>query len=258
MLKKILYILITTVIFSGCINQDKKVDQLNTILQKDKIIVGTSFDSKPFSFKDNDGKIKGVEPDLAREISKRILGSSTKVEFKHVAPRERIKAVSTGNVDMIISAMTITPKRKNYVLFSKPYFIAGQAICVKKNSNIDSYHDLNNKNIVVVLGTTGESNIRNLAPNALIQGYVNNSDAFSAFKNPNNDAISTDDSILYRLIMENHNYKLLPQRLSREPYGIAFKKSREAKTFKKKVNKILNEMQLDGTLENIKDRWNIS
>ena len=228
--KKIILLLILVVFIScGCIKRENQNDLYQSILKRGIIIVGTSFDSKPFGFRDSNGNIKGIEPDLAREIAKRIFGSEKKVVFKHISPRDRIQSVDSGDVDMIISTMTITPQRKKVIEFSDPYFVAGQAICVKKTSNIDSYHDLANKNVIVILGTTGESNLRNLTPNAIIQGYINNADAFNAFRNHENDAISTDDSILLGLVMENNNYKLLPERLSKEPYGVALKKSKDSR-----------------------------
>lgn len=258
MLKKIILLLtLTLFVTSGCTKQSPKADLYQTILKKNELSVGVSYDSKPFSFKDSDGKIKGIEPDLAREIARRILGSDKKVLFKPVAPRDRMNAVTSGDVDMVMAEMTITPQRKKVVNFSNPYFVAGQAICVKTKSDIDSYLDLNNKNVIVILGTTGEINMRKLAPNALIQGYINNSEAFSAFKQSDNDAITTDDALLYGLTMGNKNYKILPDRLSQEPYGIAFKKSKEAKSFKINLNKILNDIDVDGTLDDIKEKWGV-
>lgn len=257
MLKKSWLLLIFVVlILSGCSKKEDKNDLYQSIMKKGNLTVAISFDSKPFGFKDSNGQIKGIEADLAREIARRMFGSDKKVIFVNVSPRERIQSITSGKADMVMSTMTITPEREKIVNFSDPYFIAGQAICVKKTSDIDSYQDLNNKNVVVILGTTGEANIRNLEPNAIIQGYINNADAFNAFENPGVDAIITDDSLLFGLIIKNDNYKLLPERLSKEPYGIAFKKSNTS-SFKKQINKILNDLKKDGTLETIKENWGV-
>ncbi len=259
MAKKILFILFLTVFAAvGCSNNGPNGDLYDSIVKKDKIVVGVSFDSKPFSYKDFDGQIKGLEADLAREIAKRLLGDPKKISFKNIAPFERVKAAKDGEVDMVISTMTITPERKKFVDFSNPYFIAGQAIAVKKDSRIDSHFDLNNKKVVVVLGTTGEKNIKRFAPNALIEAYVNNSEAINAFKSGSVDALTTDDALLQGFIMDYPNYVLLPERLTKEPYGIAFRKSRLSKTFKENLNEALNDMKYDGTINSIKDKWGIS
>ncbi len=256
----LLPLILITLIFalSGCSNIKSKSDLYQDIIQKDKMIVGISFDSKPFGFKDSDGQIKGMEVDLAKEIANRILGSSNKIIFKDITPQDRIKAAITEDVDMVISTMTITSERKRFVNFSKPYFVAGQVICVKKDSKIESIYDLINKKVIVILGTTGEKNIRRFVPNALIQGYINNSDAINAFKENYADAITTDDSLLQGLVMDNNNYKMLPERLTKEPYGIAFKKSMKTNSLKNNVNRIISEIQYDGTLRNIKNKWKIN
>lgn len=256
MFKKILIPLILSIfIFTGCIKKNNEADLYKSIIQRDKLIVGISFDSRPFGFIDTDGQIKGMEVDLAKEIVRRILGDENKVSFKNVSSQDRIKAVISGDVDVVISTMTITPERKKLISFSSPYFIAGQVIGVKRDSKIDSLDDLLNKRIIVILGTTGEKNIKKFAPNALIQAYSDNSTAINAFKNGSDDAITTDDSLLQGLVMENSDYVILPKRLTKEPYGIAFKKTKHTAVFKKNVNKIIKEIEMDGTLDAIKRKW---
>lgn len=261
MFKNIFWLLIVTIIISmgsAYAQGNNNTDLYQAIIKRDKMIVGISFDSKPFGFKDTDGKIKGVEVDLAKEIADRLLGDSDKVVFRNVSTQDRIMEVNSGNVDMIVSMMTITPQRKKQVDFSIPYFIAGQAICVRKDGKIEVLDDLLNKRVIVELGTTGEKNIKQFAPNALILGYDNNSKAIEAFMSGWGDAIITDDSLLQGLVMDNSDYVLLPKRLTKEPYGIAFKKSGHTKSLRDKVNKIIKDITLDGTLLAIKTKWGIN
>ncbi len=257
MFKKILWLLIFGIfILNGC-GRKNSANLYEYIIQKDNVIVGISFDSKPFGFKDSDGQIKGLEADLAKEIVKRLLGSDDKVIFKDINAQDRINAAKTGDVDMVISTMTITPQRKKQIDFSVPYFLAGQVICVRKDSKIDSIYDLMNKRVIVELGTTGEKNIKRFIPNALIQGYDNNFDAMESFKSGFADAITTDDSLLQGLVTESQEYLLLPGRLTKEPYGIAFRKSKDTNSFKKRVNEIIKEIKSDGTILQLKDKWGI-
>lgn len=256
--KFLLCLLFILFVIGGCARKSENTDLYGSIVKKDKLVVGISFDSKPFGFKDKDGQIKGLEADLAREIADRILDDKNKVEFKNVSYQDRISAIESGDVDMVISAMTITPQRKKLVSFSKPYFTSGQVICVKKNSKIDSIYDLINKRIVVILGTTGERNIKSFTPNALIEGYVNDSDALDAFKSGSSDAITDDDAFLRGFTIENNDYIILPEKLTKEPYGIAFKKSKHTKTLKEKIDDIINQIKIDGTLESIKEKWGMN
>lgn len=256
MLKKIFWLFIFIIlVLNTCAEKSNAADLYKTIVKRDKIIVGISFDSKPFGFKTPDGQIMGVEVDLAKEIAKRLLGNPNKVLFKNIASQDRINAAKSGDVDMVISTMTITKQRKKFVNFSVPYFVAGQAICVRKDSKIDSIYDLINKKVIVELGTTGERNIKRFVPNAFIQGFENNTDALNAFKSGFGDAITTDDALLQGLVAENANCVLLPKRLTKEYYGIAFKKSKQTNSLRYKINKIITEIKLDGTLQAIQNKW---
>ena len=254
----VLILISIVLVTSGFAKNNNNINLFESIIKKDKMTIGISFDSKPFGFKDSNGQIQGVEADLAREIAKRTLGSENRVVFKNVAPQDRINAVNSGSIDMVISTMTISPQRNKTVDFSDPYFIAGQVICVRKDSKIDSIDDLINKKVIVILGTTGEKNITHFAPNALIQGYADNAEAINAFKSGVGDAITTDDALLQGLVMGNAGYSILPIKLTREPYGIAFKKSRHTKSLRINVNKIIKAMNLDGSLEAIKSKWGVS
>jgi putative glutamine transport system substrate-binding protein len=258
MIKKVLLLVFLTVFITcGCAPKNTEGDLYQTILKRGKMIVGISFDSKPFGFVEKNGKVSGFEADLAKEIAYNLLGDPNKVEFKNLAPQERTAAVLSGNVDMVISTMTITSERKKFLYFSEPYFISGQAICVKKDGKIDSHYDLLNKKVIVILGTTGERNIKRFAPNALIMGFDDNSEAISEFKSGVGDALTTDDSLLQGLVMDNDKYIILPERLTQEPYGIAFKKSKQTKSLKNKINEILETMRYDGTLDNIYNKWGL-
>lgn len=243
---------------SGCTAPEQTPDVYKSIQNRGKLIVGVQYDAKPFGFIDTDGSIKGVDVDIAKELAKRILGDENKVEFKQVAPSTRIQAITAGNVDIVIATMSITPQRRIIVDFSDPYFIAGQAIVVPTDSNITTLNDLNNKNVVVVLGTTGEKNLRYFVPSAIVQGYKNYGEAFNAFKEGQGDALTTDDSLLMGFIMDNKGYKILPKRLTQEPYGIAFKNTEDAASLKVNINRILADMKSDGTLSRIKKKWNVS
>ncbi len=73
------------------------------------------------------------------------------------------------------------------------------------------------------------------------QVFLYNGTPYLAFKNDEGDAITTDDSLLQGLVMENNDYIILPNRLTKEPYGIAFKKSGQTKNLKNIINEIINE-----------------
>lgn len=252
-----LMLIVTGFLISGCTNDNKQqiVDVYDKIKARDKIIVGVKYDTKPFGFVDSNQKISGFDIDLAHLIAKYLLDDPNKVEFVQVTPQNRILALNSGQIDMVIATMTVTEQRKQVVEFSRPYYIAGQAIMVNKDSDISNINDLKNKKIIIVLGTTADRNIKNIAPESLIQGYRTYNDAFAALKNNRGDALITDDSILLGLIDNDKGFKILSKRYTQEPYAIALKKGPESHKLLFYIDNALNNIEKSGELKKLKQKW---
>lgn len=247
-------LLILLSITTGC-DKKQKEDLLEVIKSRGKIIAGVRYDTKPFGFINEDEQVKGFDVDLCKEIAKRIFGDENAVEFQQVTSSNRIFSITSGTVDFAAATMTITPKRQRIIDFSIPYYIAGQAIMVSENSSIKNVNDLSGKKIIVVLGSTSEKNIREVLPKAKVLGFRTYTDAFSALKNGRGDALTTDDTIIYGFMSENPGFTVLEERLTREPYGLGFKKGPEAESLQETVNFVLRGMMEDGTLTKLEKKW---
>lgn len=255
MKKLILFLLLTTFLLSGCSSEEKNKDLLTKVNERQKIIVGVKYDTKPFGFLDKDNEVKGFDVDIAKGIARRLLGDENAVEFKQVTPSNRILMLSSEKVDMVIATMTVSQKRLNIVDFSSPYYNIGQAVMVKKDSDIYSTKDLNKKRVIILLGSTSENQIRLLAPEAKIIGYKTYTKAYEALKKDKADAISTDDSILYGFLYDDDSLRILPERYTKESYAIAFRKDEKSKKFQTKVEEILSDMRKSGEITMIKRKW---
>lgn len=240
---------------SSCKKEKANKTLLDTVREKGTITAGVKYDSKPFGFIDADQKIKGFDVDLIKEIAKRLLGDENAVKFQQVTSSNRIFSLTAGSVDLVAATMTINEKRKQVIDFSNPYYIAGQAITVSKHSPVRSVRDLNGRKVIVVLGSTSEKNIIELAPNAIIEGFRTYTDAFSALKAGRADALTTDDTLITGFLIENPSFKMINERYTKEPYGIGFRKGNDTLTFQQAVNEALDDMQADGTLEAIRKKW---
>jgi len=244
-----------TLFVTGCNKQEENIDSLSTILQRGKIIVGVKYDTKPFGYMTENQQLVGFDVDLAKSIAKSILGDENKVEFKQVTPSNRILALSSGQVDMIIATMTVTEQRSEIIDFSTPYYVTGQAILVPRGSKITSISDLNGKRVIIIFGSTAEKNLRLAAPEAQILGFKTYTSAYSALKQNRADAITSDETILLGFAMEDKNLKLLPKKYSKEPYAIGFKKGPSSIRLRNRVNFVLNDMIQNGELAKLKSRW---
>lgn len=258
MKKLILPLLLFIIIFfTGC-SKKENISQLDEIMQRDVLIVGVKTDSKPFGYiNKTTGEIEGFDIDVAKYIAKDLLGSERKIKFIPVTPATRIEAITSGQADMIIATMSITPQRQFLIDFTIPYYIAGQTAIVKQDSDIYNFADLKKKKTIVVLGTTSEQNIRKIIPTAKLIGYKNYEEAFIAFKNGEADAISSDNTILSGFLIDNKGFRILKNRISQEPYAIGIRKNENDESLKKNLNIVLKRMQKDGTIKALKKKWQL-
>ncbi len=258
-MKKIFTLLILLlIIFTACGKREEK-NAVDKIKSRDMLIVGVKNDSKPFGFiSKTTGQIEGFDIDVARYIAKDMLGDERKIQFVEVNPNTRIEAITSGKVDMVIATMSVTSSRQYLIDFSIPYYVAGQTVLVKKDSDIYTFSDLKKKTTIVVLGTTAEKNIRNIIPAARIVGYNNYKEAFQAFAEGKGDALSTDDTIISGFLMEHNNgkYRVLKNKISQEPYAIGIQHYDDEK-LKKTINIIIVRMKKDGTIKNLKTKWHL-
>ncbi len=247
-------IILSTIVLSGCTQKEENKDLLSVIKKRGELVVGVKFDSKPFGFVDN-GKLQGYDIDIAHLMAKRILGNEQFVRFVEVTPSNRISKLNSGEVDMLVATMTITPKRLEVVDFSVPYFYTGQAIMIRKGTSIKTVGDLNGRRVIIILGTTGEKNLRYFAPEAILQGYKSYQDGFSGMLNRKAEALSTDDAIIAGFLMDHPEFMMLPQRYTQEGYGIAFRKDAESQSLKHEVNAAISELRRKGYLNYLKAQW---
>ena len=204
MFKKIILCLImfSTLFLCGCGAKKENSDQLSEIKKRGELIVGVKYDSKPFGYIEN-GKLQGYDIDIAHLLAKRILGNENLVRFVEVTPSNRISKLNSGEVDMLVATMTVTPSRQEVVDFSVPYFYAGQAVMIRRGTSIKTIGDLNGRRVVIVLGTTGETSLRYFAPEVILQGYRSYKEAFAGMLNNRAEAMSADDAILDGFVMDH-------------------------------------------------------
>lgn len=259
------WIIVISVVLALVYVVDYKLDKANlteedlvkTIKSRGYLIVGVKTDTRPFGYLEN-GKNVGFDIDIAKYIAKDILHNPNKIKFVQVTPSNRLYLLNVQDVDLIIATMTITPERRNVIAFSKPYFVAGQAVLVPVGSKVKTLADLDDKNVGVLYGSTAEKNIRMILPSVNVLGYKTYHDAYRALKSGKISAITSDDTILRSYALTDSSVRLLPKRYTRELYAIGVRKTDESKGLLKIVNINITNMVHDGTLTQLKRKWKLN
>lgn len=251
-----IFSLVALYLLSGCSSHNlASEDVLERADSSNRITWGVKADQRLFGLLNiATGEIEGFDVDIAKAVTKEILGEDGQAEFVEVTSKTRIPLLKNGNIDAVIATMTITEERKKIVDFSDSYFEAGQSLLVEKDSSIQSIDDLDaSTTVLVVKGSTSAKNIREMAPEANVLEMENMAEAFTALKAGQGDAFTTDNAILYGMIAEDPNYTVVGGTFTNEPYGIAVNKGQE--DFLNAINEALDTIWENGTYQEIYDKW---
>ena len=134
---------------------------------KEPLIVGMELAYPPFETTDKYGKPMGISVDMAHDLGKYL---GREVIIQNMGYGGLIPALKTHKIDIILSSMSITDRRKKSINFSIPYAKSNLAILANKESNLKDPMDLNNKNIKIAVkqGTTGHVVAMKVFPKANI------------------------------------------------------------------------------------------
>ena len=107
---------------------------LKRVLDRGKVIVGTGATNPPWHFEDENGKLVGMDIDMAKELAIGLFGIEEDplanddehvrglVEFVVQEANARIPNLLTDKVDVVIQFMTVTVNRATQVEFTIPYY----------------------------------------------------------------------------------------------------------------------------------------
>lgn len=215
--------------------------------------VGMSGRYFPFTFVKQD-ELQGFEVDLWNEIGKR---NNYEVEFVTANFSGLFGLLETGRIDTISNQITITPERSAKYLFTAPYVVDGAQLVVKKgNSEIRGLEDLDGKTVGVNLGSNYEQLLRDLDTNGTIKIKTYDTGIEHDVALGRTDAFVMDRLSTMQLIQKAN--------LPLEPVGEPFERIENAWPFvdnergtqlRDAVNRALEAMRADGTLEEIAVKW---
>ena len=216
---------------------------LQTVKDRGTLLAGVRFDTPPYGFVDAAGKNVGVDVEIAAEIARRL---GVKLELVRVTGQSRIPTLTSGKVDALIAALTVTPEREKVIDYTMIYVTDGSSVVVKAGSPIKTIADLNDRTVSFVQGTTADEGLRLKAPNAKVLKFQDYPSAFLAFRQGLADAfIGETLGIGQFLNTDPGKYDALPEVLHPDPIGIGLRK--DDTEWKAYLNEQLKAIIRDGT-----------
>jgi len=221
----------------------------STITPSQSLVVGTDPTLQPMEFIQNE-KMVGYDIDLANALAKEL---DVQVEFKNIVFDNLFTALEQNDIDMIISAVTITEERQQKFDFSKEYLNAGQVIITKKmDTSITSTANLKGKRIAVQKGTTNETEALKYTAPTLVIRYPDFEQATAALVAGKVDAVFTDLPSAKGITLTNPTLKISSDPFTNEYYGIVFRKG-DARV--QQINDALESLDEKGILVELKQKW---
>ena len=196
----------------------------------------------------------GYDIDVANELAKR-MGLTCKFlpsqNFDTLIP-----TVAEGSkADIAIAGITIDAERKKEVDFSDPYFTSNLAVVVKGDSaETLQTLDAPDKQVACQRGTTGDGWIDENLSKATKKPLDDISAGLAGVSTGNYAAYVIDLPVAEKNLKDSFtDLKILEKIATGEEYGIAVSKKNPELT--KAINKALQDMKADGTMQQISDKW---
>lgn len=229
---------------------------LSTQAFAETLKVGTHPTFAPFEFSDQDGNVIGFDLDVIKAIAK---ANGDEIQIESMPFDGLIPSLLTGNIDVIISGMTITDARKKRVLFTDGYYDSNLSYLIKKDKAdvYTSAEALKGKTVCVQIGTTGHAFADTITPGN-VKALNNESDAILELSNGGCEAVINDRPVnLYYLKKSNLDtlVDVVDPKFKEnvDSFGIAVRKGNNE--LLEKLNKGLKELQASGELDKIHVKW---
>ncbi|WP_327175851.1 glutamate ABC transporter substrate-binding protein [Streptomyces sp. NBC_01335] len=208
------------------------------IKERGKLIAGVDQNSYRWGYRNPaTGKLEGFDIDLVRAIAQDILGDSSKVVFRAIPTSQRIAALESGRVDVVVRTMTINCARLKQVAFSTAYFRAGQQVLAPVASDITGYNaSLRGKRVCTAEGSTAYEALKKQSYGAVFEdahdGTAGDEDRLTVpsqldclvrLQLGEVDAVVTDNALAAGQVAQDPTVELKGGPFTTEYYGVAAK-----------------------------------
>jgi polar amino acid transport system substrate-binding protein len=240
----------------GWANSGIQATELSEIRERGYLIVGVKDNLRPLGFKDSQNQLQGFEIDIAQQLATELLGDETAVEFRPLLNQDRLNALLSGEVDLVVARLTITDARARLVDFSRPYYVDGTGF-LTRDPAIQSLRDLQQQTVAVLAGADTIPTVRSLLPTVRLQGVASYAEAKALLEAGQVAAFAADAALLTGWTQEDPSYHLIPTLISAEALAIAMPKGVQHDELRRQVNQAVGRWQTNGWLRRRIAEWDL-
>ena len=222
-------------------------------IEDGKLRMVTNAEFPPYEMIADNGLYEGIDVDLAELIAESF---GLELVIDDVPFDSVLSCVREGKADIVVSGITPTEERKQYVDFTDPYVNNEQVMIVSANSDIQSAADLyGGKTVGVQVGSAGEFYAHDDIGIDNVMSFPDGPMAVEAILSGGIDAVIIDREQADTLVKTyDDRFKILETEYPSETYAIGVSKDNPA--LYDAVNRTLGELMEDGMVKQIIDKYN--
>lgn len=240
----VLAVMMMTVIFSGCGEKEA-----------DKMVIGYTI-YEPMNYNDENGELTGFDTEFAKAVCEKL---GVEPEFVIIDWDNKFLELKSKSIDCIWNGMTITDEVKNNAAVTKAYVKNAQVVVMDSSKAADykTAEDLKGLKFVAEAGSAGEAAIKDNGLDGAYTAAADQTAALLEVKSGSADACVIDITMANAMTGEGTSYENLGSvlELTTEEYGIAFRKDSD---LTEKVNAIIDELNANGTLPELAEKYNLT
>jgi polar amino acid transport system substrate-binding protein len=221
--------------------------------QPKPLVVGCELSYPPFEMTDAQGQPSGIGVELAQAIA-RALGRE--IVIKNYKFDGLIPALKNGELDFVISSMTITEERKKSINFSDPYLTTGLAILTTPTSGVSDASGLEKPGlkVAVKLGTTGHTYALEHLKQAQVLVFEEDSACALEVSQGKADVFIYDQMSIYQeWLKHKETTRALLTPFQRESWGIGLRKGNDV--LRTQINGFLKGFKASGGFRLIGEKY---
>lgn len=225
------------------------------ILDRGEVRVGVLGGFKPWSFRDADGAMKGIEIDLAKTVADTL---GVELEPVIVTSANRMRFLQQGRIDVIIGGMYDTAGRREEVGMIEPSYWASGPTLMAKEGVIDEWEDIRGKPVCSKQGVLYNDQLRRRF-DADIRAFSGNTEAKQALRDEKCIAWVYDDSVVMTTLASGdwEGYEMAVSSLYHNPWAAAVPLEYADKPWGAFMAGMAYQWQASGKILELQEKWDV-
>ncbi len=235
---------------------DSDASALSRIVESKELRVGMSGNQPPFVMKDRNGNLVGFEVDMAEALADAM---NVKLTIVQKPFAELLPALEGGEVDLVMSGVTMTAERSLKFAFVGPYYVSGKSVLTRDQNlaRVERTNELDQAGLALVAleGSTSQLYVKNDLPKTKLMTAPDYDAAVKMVLDGKAKAMVADlpACVVTMLRFPDKGLTTSSALLTLEPIGVAM--PLDDAVLEKYVTNILEAVEETGQIEELKKYW---